>query len=80
MTHTFWWALGLAILVTILLRVVRYVIRCAIRRAAEDAHAHGYQLGVRDERFGMVRPSDAEATYPLIVETLPDGSKRRLDR
>jgi len=39
----------------------------------------GYARGRRDERAETTHDA-GDAHYPMITETLPDGSKRRLDR
>lgn len=50
-----------------------------IERAAAEHRA--YRLGRRDERSELAAPDEThDCHYPLIIETLGDGTKRRLDR
>lgn len=52
------------------------------RRGEREAAARrAYLFGRRDERSELCAPDEThDCHYPLIIETLPDGTKRRLDR
>lgn len=73
--------IALMLLVCAILAVFVLVSRWFNARLAEE-YAAGYQLGslhgARAERRIALEETESDALYPVIVETLPDGSKRRV--